>query len=177
MNRLIISIIAFLLVIIPASAQDLSDIRLDEMLNHATALQQAGKYSEAIDIFSEVVKYTEKSSTEKERQVYVICQILISSCYYDNEQYSEGYQVAKNMLNSSLSDEEKKVYRAMTPDIPMLAEEICKVSGMAVAAVMASLTLLEISGAVESGAGGYFMRHADDEEVGEPAITELDEGI
>ena len=108
MNRLIISIIAFLLVIIPASAQDLSDIRLDEMLNHATALQQAGKYSEAIDIFSEVVKYTEKSSTEKERQVYVICQILISSCYYDNEQYSEGYQVAKNMLNSSLSDEEKR---------------------------------------------------------------------
>ena len=108
MNRFIISIIAFLLVIIPASAQDLSDIRLDEMLNHATALQQAGKYSEAIDIFSEVVKYTEKSSTEKERQVYVICQILISSCYYDNEQYSEGYQVAKNMLNSSLSDEEKR---------------------------------------------------------------------
>lgn len=108
MNRLIISIIALLLVIIPASAQNLSDIRLDEMLNHATALQQAGKYSEAIDIFSEVVKYTEKSSTEKERQVYVICQILISSCYYDNEQYSEGYQVAKNMLNSSLSDEEKR---------------------------------------------------------------------
>lgn len=108
MNRLIISIIALLIVIIPASAQDLSDIRLDEMLNHATALQQAGKYSEAIDIFSEVVKYTEKSSTEKERQVYVICQILISSCYYDNEQYSEGYQVAKNMLNSSLSDEEQR---------------------------------------------------------------------
>ena len=108
MNRLIISIIAFLFVIIPASAQDLSDMRLDEMLNHATALQQAGKYSEAIDIFSKVVKYTEKSSTEKERQVYVICQIMISSCYYDNEQYSEGYQAAKNMLNSSLSDEEKR---------------------------------------------------------------------
>ena len=108
MNRLIISIIAFLLVIIPASAQNLSDMRLDEMLNHATALQKSGKYSEAIDIFSEVVKYTEKSSTEKERQVYVICQILISSCYYDNEQYSEGYQVAKNMLNSNLSDEEKR---------------------------------------------------------------------
>ncbi len=97
-----------MLVIIPASAQDLSDIRLDEMLNHATALQQAGKYSEAIDIFSEVVKYTEKSSTEKGRQVYVKCQILISSCYYDNEQYNEGYQVAKNVLNSSLSDEEKR---------------------------------------------------------------------
>ena len=107
MNRIIISIIAFLLVIIPASAQDLSDIRLDEMLDHAMALRRAGKYSEAIDVFSEVVKYTEKSSTEKERQVYVICQIQISSCYYGNEQYSEGYQVAKNMLNCSLSDEEK----------------------------------------------------------------------
>ena len=108
MSRLIISIIACVLTIIPVFAQDLSDMRLDEMLNRATALQQAGKYSEAIDIFSEVVKYTEKSSTEKERQVYAICQILISSCYYDNEQYSEGYQVAKNMLNSNLSDEEKR---------------------------------------------------------------------
>lgn len=77
----------------------------------------------------------------------------------------------------SLSEEEKQVYRAMMPDIPMLAEEICNACGMPIATVMASLTLLEISGAVESGAGGYFMRHADDEEVGEPAITELDEGI
>ena len=108
MNRLIISIAACLSTIIPVFAQELSDMRLDEMLNRATALQQTGKYSEAIDVFSEVVKYTEKSSTEKERQVYAICQILISSCYYDNEQYTEGYQVAKNMLNSNLSEEEKR---------------------------------------------------------------------
>ncbi len=76
-----------------------------------------------------------------------------------------------------LGDEEKSVYRSMTPDIPMLAEEICGASGLPVPTVMAALTLLEIAGAVESGAGGYFMRHADDEEVGEPAITELDEGM
>lgn len=77
----------------------------------------------------------------------------------------------------SLGETEKAVYRAMTPDIPMLAEEIGAASGIPISSILASLTLLEISGAVESGAGGYFMRHADDEEVGEPAITELDEGI
>ncbi len=77
----------------------------------------------------------------------------------------------------TLGETEKTVYRAMTPDIPMLAEEICNASGVAIATVMASLTMLEMTGAVESGAGGYFMRHADDEEVGEPAITELDEGL
>ncbi|MBQ7836113.1 MAG: DNA-processing protein DprA [Clostridia bacterium] len=77
----------------------------------------------------------------------------------------------------SLGDEELKIYRSMTPDVPMLAEEICNVSGIPVASVMASLTLLEMTGVVESGAGGYFMRHADDEEVGEPAITEFDTGM
>ncbi|MBR6649892.1 MAG: DNA-processing protein DprA [Clostridia bacterium] len=93
------------------------------------------------------------------------------------EIFSKSAKPSGNVDFDSLSEEEKRVYRAMMPDIPMLAEEICNVSGMPVSTVMASLTLLEISGAVESGAGGYFMRHADDEEVGEPAITELDEGI
>ena len=69
------------------------------------------------------------------------------------------------------------IYHAMQPDIPMLAEEICTAAKLPVPTVMATLTLLEIAGVVESGAGGYYMRHADDEEVGEPAITELDEGF
>lgn len=73
-----------------------------------------------------------------------------------------------------LGEEEKEVYRAMRPDIPMLAEEICAIGGFNISKVMSALTLLEIAGAVESGAGGYFIRHADDEEVGEPAITEFD---
>ena len=93
------------------------------------------------------------------------------------EPFPQQPKAKSNVDFDSLSDEEKNIYRAMTPDIPMLAEEICSVAGMPVSTVMAALTLLEISGAVESGAGGYFMRHADDEDVGEPAITELDEGI
>ncbi|MBE6303606.1 MAG: CHAT domain-containing protein [Bacteroidales bacterium] len=109
MNRLIISIITCLLTIIPASAQNLSEAELKGMLNRATALQNEGKYSEAINIFSKVVKYTNKQSTEIERQVHVLCQILISSCYYNNRQYSEGYKVAKNMLDSNLNDDEKKL--------------------------------------------------------------------
>ena len=76
-----------------------------------------------------------------------------------------------------LSETEQTVYRFMIPDVPMLAEEICSASKLPVNIVLSSLTLLEIAGVVEGGAGGYFMRHADDEEVGEPAITELDEGF
>ena len=76
-----------------------------------------------------------------------------------------------------ISETERKVYRAMTPDLPMIAEEICEVCKLPVSTVMASLTILEMTGTVESGAGGYFMRHADNEEVGEPAITEFDEGM
>lgn len=70
-----------------------------------------------------------------------------------------------------LGEKEKKVYNAMDVDTPMLPEEI-KVSGFRIQDIMASLTLLEISGAVEAGAGGYFLRSsADDMEFDEVAAA------
>lgn len=64
-----------------------------------------------------------------------------------------------------LGEKEKTVYNAMDVDTPMLPEEI-RVPGYRIQDIMASLTLLEISGAVEAGAGGYFMRtSADDMDV------------
>lgn len=61
-----------------------------------------------------------------------------------------------------LSDTDKSVYMAMIPDTPMLPDEI-SVKGLAVKDILASLTLLEISGAVEAGAAGYFMRTGSDD--------------
>ena len=60
-----------------------------------------------------------------------------------------------------LGENDIRVYNAMRPDTPMIPEELLS-DGMKISDVMASLTMLEISGAVEAGAGGYFMRVGDD---------------
>ena len=52
-----------------------------------------------------------------------------------------------------------KVYDLMKPDIPVLADELVSDS-ISISDVLSSLSLLEIAGAVESGAGGYFMRRS-----------------
>lgn len=61
-----------------------------------------------------------------------------------------------------LTETDKKVYAAMTADTPMLPDEII-VEGLGAKDIMASLTMLEISGAVEAGAAGYFMKSGTDE--------------
>ena len=61
-----------------------------------------------------------------------------------------------------LEENDIRVYNAMTPDTPMIPEELL-LDGMCISDVMASLTMLEISGAVEAGAGGYFMRSSADD--------------
>ena len=83
---------------------------------------------------------------------------------------------AKAVDFESLSEIDMKVYRTMKPDVPMLPDELVT-ADVAISQVMVSLTMLELAGAVEAGAGGYFVRHADDEEVGEPSVNEFDEGF
>ncbi len=68
----------------------------------------------------------------------------------------------KRMDFELLSENDLRVYNAMTPDTPMIPEELL-LDGMRISDVMASLTMLEISGAVEAGAGGYFMRSSADD--------------
>ncbi len=76
----------------------------------------------------------------------------------------------------SLSPEDIKVLDYMVADVPMLAEEIAE-GGFDLSCVMVSLTLLEIAGAVEAGAGGYYLKRAADF-GGEPEyITEDDDGL
>ncbi len=66
-----------------------------------------------------------------------------------------------------LGETEKKIYAALVPDVPMLADDI-HVKGVEMPALLAGLTMLELSGAIECGAGGYFMRRSAD-------ISKLDE--
>ena len=94
----------------------------------------------------------------------------------EREKEEKLQEKAKAVDFEFLSDDDMAVYRAMIPDIPMLPEEIGK-GAIPISKVLASLTMLEIAGAVEAGAGGYFVRHADAEEVGEPSVNELDEGF
>lgn len=76
----------------------------------------------------------------------------------------------------SLEETERKIFDFMKADVPMLAEEIAE-GGFELSQVMVSLTLLEIAGAVEAGAGGYYLKRGADF-GGEPEyITEDDDGL
>ena len=59
----------------------------------------------------------------------------------------------------SLGETERKVYEAMTPDVPVVADDI-PVPGIGMGDLMAALTMLELAGAVECGAGGYYLRRS-----------------
>lgn len=61
-----------------------------------------------------------------------------------------------------LGEEEKNVYRLMTPDVPMLPDEICRSGNLPPQTILSALTMLEIAGAVEAGAGGYYIRPSGD---------------
>lgn len=69
---------------------------------------------------------------------------------------------AKHVEFDALSDTEKKIYAALVPDVPTLADDI-RLPGVGMSALLAGLTMLELCGAVECGAGGYYMRRSADE--------------
>jgi predicted Rossmann fold nucleotide-binding protein DprA/Smf involved in DNA uptake len=93
---------------------------------------------------------------------------------FPKEEKSERSPVRIDL--ESLTDEDIKVLDAMTPDVPMLCEEIAA-KGFELSSVMVSLTMLEVAGAVEAGAGGYYLKRAADF-GGEPEyITEDDAGL
>lgn len=56
-----------------------------------------------------------------------------------------------------LGELERGVYSTMLPDTPMLPDEIGE-GKYSISEVLTAMTLLEIAGAVEAGAGGYYIR-------------------
>ncbi len=55
-----------------------------------------------------------------------------------------------------------KVYNMMKPDVPMIPDELVSAE-LPINEVLSSLSMLELAGAVESGAGGYFLRRSSDD--------------
>lgn len=112
MNRLIISIAACLLTIIPVFAQNLSEAEVTSTMYRAFELHKAKRYAEALDAFLIVGANVDASKSEIERQVYVCSQTMACACHYSIEQYAEGYQLAKKLIAGKLADSEKKdIYR------------------------------------------------------------------
>ena len=60
-----------------------------------------------------------------------------------------------------LGDKERDIYFSMKLDTPMLPDEIAG-GKYSISEVLAAMTLLEIAGAVEAGAGGYYIRCANE---------------
>ena len=112
MNRLIISIAACLLTIIPVFAQNLSEAEVTSTMYRAFELHKAKRYAEALDAFLIVGTNVDANKSEVERQVYVCSQTMACACHYSIEQYAEGYQLAKKLIAGKLADSEKKdIYR------------------------------------------------------------------
>lgn len=61
-----------------------------------------------------------------------------------------------------LDDVNIRVYNLMKPDVPMIPDELVS-ADLPISEVLSSLSMLELAGAVESGAGGYFLRHSSDD--------------
>ena len=108
MNKIIISLIACLLWIVPISAQTLSDAEVTATMYQAFELHKNKQYSEALDAFLIVGANVDASKSEVERQVYVCSQTMACACYYSIERYDDGYQLAKKLISGKLADSEKK---------------------------------------------------------------------
>ena len=108
MNRLIISIAACLLTIIPVFAQNLSEAEVTSTMYRAFELHKAKRYAEALNAFLIVGANVDANKSEVERQVYVCSQTMACACHYSIEQYTEGYQLAKKLIAGKLEDSEKK---------------------------------------------------------------------
>ncbi len=108
MNRLIISIIACFVTIIPVFAQKLSEAEVTSTMYRAFELHKEKRYAEALDAFLIVGANVDANRSEVERQVYVCSQTMACACHYSIEQYIEGYQLAKKLIAGKLTDSEKK---------------------------------------------------------------------
>ena len=108
MNKIIISLIACLLWIVPISAQTLSDAEVTATMYQAFELHKNKQYSEALDAFLIVGANVDASKSEIERQIYVCSHPMACACYYSIERYDDGYQLSKKLISGKLADSEKK---------------------------------------------------------------------
>lgn len=108
MNRMIVTILAFVCMLVQAKAQALTEAEVSAKMTQAFELNKANKKAEALKLFLTVGENTRLQRSESERQVYVCSQTMACMCYESMKQYKEGYQLAKILLQEKLNDEERK---------------------------------------------------------------------
>ena len=86
---------------------------------------------------------------------------------------AKGAVPARHIELDMLGEKEITIYRAMIPDVPMLPDELSR-KGFPLPDVMSAMTMLEISGVVEIGSGGYYLRRSAD---GDLSVGGYDDGI
>lgn len=147
-------------------------ITVDRLVPHVSADVAADN----LGIYSKKSKKTAADAAGKENKAAK--KPLVKKAKKEPEKlFEEGTAPrAAAVRTDELGEDERRIFEYMKPDVPMLAEEIIG-CGLALPKVMVSLTMLELAGAVESGAGGYYMRRGADF-GGEPEyITENDDGL
>ena len=87
---------------------------------------------------------------------------------------AEKTTAMKHIHVDMLSEKEREIYSLMKPDTPMLADEIGE-GRYTISEVLTAMTLLEISGAVEAGAGGYYIRCSWDDDLIDGASEHTEE--
>lgn len=89
-------------------AQTLTNTEIKATFQQAFELNKAERYSEALDAFLIVGENTKHLLTELDREMYVISQIMASSCYFRQKEYNAGYQLAKQFIAGEFTDSEKQ---------------------------------------------------------------------
>lgn len=108
MNRIIVITITLVSMLLQVKAQSLTEVEVSAKMTQAFELNKTHKTAEALELFLIVGENTKQQRNESERQVYVCSQTMACMCYEGLEKYKDGYQLAKNLLQGKLTDEERK---------------------------------------------------------------------
>lgn len=106
-NKLLL-LLAFVSLALASGAQTLSLEDTKLRLEQADTLYEAEKYDEVLAICQAIGRSTERCASEQERAAYVRSQILACRCYDQLERYEEGYRLAKQLMGTTLTEEERK---------------------------------------------------------------------
>lgn len=118
---------------------------------NASADVPMGEFAEPVKTEKSVGKYAEKKAPQK----LTVPEILPTT--------EAEKTTSQSRIEFDLLDEINiKVYNLMKPDVPMIPDELVT-DTISISEVLSSLSMLELAGAVESGAGGYFLRRSADD--------------
>ena len=131
------------------SARSKTRVKLGDKRN-ASADVPMGEFAEPLSSEKSVDNTAKKSSKK----------LTVPEIYPTPE--AEKAETVSRIEFDLLDEINIKVYNLMKPDVPMIPDELVT-DTISISEVLSSLSMLELAGAVESGAGGYFLRRSADD--------------